>query len=158
MGNKTAKPQNIVSPNSEGSFIGTQTGSVRSEEASRNGNPLPISENLLIKFKHLLSNHESRQEPIQEPRQEPTREPIQEPRQEPRQEPIQEPRQEPWQEPWQESRHNEENTNLLIKFKHLLKSDDVEDYIAEITTEENGKVTEKPKRIKIGDFKKLYDA
>lgn len=48
--------------------------------------------------------------------------------------------------------------NLLIKFKHLLKSDDVEDYIAEITTEENGKVTEKPKRIKIGDFKKLSDA
>jgi hypothetical protein len=154
MGNKTAKPQNIVSPNSEGSFIGTQTGSVRSEEATRNGNPLPISENLLIKFKHLLSNHESRQEPRQEPR----REPIQELRQEPTREPTQEPTREPTQEPWRESRHNEENTNLLIKFKHLLKSDDVEDYIAEITTEENGKVTEKPKRIKIGDFKKLSDA
>ena len=170
MGNKNAKPRNIVPSIPE------------NEDPSLPENEDPQRANLLLKFKHLLSTEPRREpgeepshseentnllikfkhllstEPRREPGQEPRREPGQEPRREPGQEPRREPGQEPRQESWQESRHNEENTNLLIKFKHLLKSDDVEDYIAEITTEENGKVTEKTKRIKIGDFKERPDA
>jgi hypothetical protein len=46
----------------------------------------------------------------------------------------------------------DDKSHLLTKFKYLIKNDDVDDYIAEVTTFENGKITEKTKRIKINDF------
>ena len=86
---------------------------------------------LLSKFKHLLGQNQD-QVPDQNPDQ------------------VQD--QVPYQNQDQSSDTGSETSILLTKFKHLIQSDDVEDYIAEVSTYENDKVTEKSKRIKIGDF------
>ena len=106
---------------------------------------------LLSKFKHLLGQNQD-QVPDQNPDQVQDQNPDQVQDQVPDQNPDQVQDQVPYQNPDQSSDTGSETSILLTKFKHLIQSDDVEDYIAEVSTYENDKVTEKSKRIKIGDF------